>query len=860
MALARVAAVLGLLLSASSGGAQPAPARGAIPIPVTASELAAVVDSGNPHRSLLLLDVVRILFDAPDSPQSTSGKLRARMLELLRSAPPASKATVPLPLPPAVWRHGILERNVPDGELIAAIFETRDTALLYYGLSALDTETLAWLIDDREALAIVRKHPGTFSAFGRSIRVRGGRIEVPGGAEASAAWQRLVGADPANPRAFVRAVLEADRGRTAFLYDTIAHLDPVRRQFALAAPAAGLAGVFRDFATEWDAEARPFARPQLDPSLLLMGVRVESGGRIAGPTRRSLWERVFRDDGSVDLPFRPVHPWRQPAEDPDVDAAWLAARVHEATYTIGRRRLDTFFFAQRMFAGSQAEPHVVASILRGFASMPALMLTLERMGVRDAETLLAAARHAAAVTDVGDEGLRGDSISAFQSAVALADAGVRSRALPSGAARKLIGSLAAIPVTQGRGYGERVAAWIRADLLRAAPQPPIESTDPIEEAALGLLAGAASGRSAPVVEWEGQKYRVDPAAAEVARLRRIRRRQGGPSLDVAIATLLAGDRAGARAGERREFVTTLRSLLYASHLGDPEGPAVAADNIAIRHELGHSALRPGGGAMHAWKLPVEFFGNPGGWRIQGAMLGLDHALRRLSLRRLDPARLPFGPTMPVLERRTAMLTAALVNPHALTDEGRDRAAAALARGRARLKAIGGDPATLDGLLTDAGFSEWRREALKWALAHAPEETAGMFSLLEIFWLGGGAELDEWGAAVTPLTGCVCLAMPRPIAWENLSGRPAAGLLATLGADVNLRVADALSARRLPAALMPGVLAYAMQDVLDDARPAFFDDWPAFGRAARAIADDRIDDYVAALAADGPLVPASRGTF
>jgi hypothetical protein len=70
----------------------------------------------------------------------------------------------------------------------------------------------------------------------------------------------------------------------------------------------------------------------------------------------------------------------------------------------------------------------------------------------------------------------------------------------------------------------------------------------------------------------------------------------------------------------------------------------------------------------------------------------------------------------------------------------------------------------------------------------------------------------------------------------------------------LRTAEALSSRRLPALLMRDVAAFAMQDVMDTARPAYFDDWLALAFAARDLKDDRFDDYVAALTASGPLVP------
>jgi hypothetical protein len=61
---------------------------------------------------------------------------------------------------------------------------------------------------------------------------------------------------------------------------------------------------------------------------------------------------------------------------------------------------------------------------------------------------------------------------------------------------------------------------------------------------------------------------------------------------------------------------------------------------------------------------------------------------------------------------------------------------------------------------------------------------------------------------------------------------------------------------LPAVLARGVLASAMQDYLDDVRPAHGDDWLALARHVDQLARARIDDYIAALTAGGPLVPSA----
>ena len=51
----------------------------------------------------------------------------------------------------------------------------------------------------------------------------------------------------------------------------------------------------------------------------------------------------------------------------------------------------------------------------------------------------------------------------------------------------------------------------------------------------------------------------------------------------------------------------------------------------------------------------------------------------------------------------------------------------------------------------------------------------------------------------------------------------------------------------------GVLAAATQDFVDRVRPLYPYDWLTLVRTAQSLTNARIEDYVAALAADGPLV-------
>jgi hypothetical protein len=302
----------------------------------------------------------------------------------------------------------------------------------------------------------------------------------------------------------------------------------------------------------------------------------------------------------------------------------------------------------------------------------------------------------------------------------------------------------------------------------------------------------------------------------------------------------------------------LTSILYAAHIGSPDSRLLAADDVALRHDLAFDSgarSRP----LLSWRPAVETFGDATGWRLNGSLLGLDVPLSRFALRRLDQTTMPPAPRLTSSERQTAALTVALMRPNRLTDDVRDEIAATLARGRARVAALSTDPGGIEQVARDAGLSAWRRESLAWALRNDPAQVESHISLLELMWLGsprapGNVSLDDWGAASFPVTGCLCLEMPRRGPWEVLGGRPSMGALASRGADVALLIAGAFSALRLPAALVPAVLSFAMQDVLDATQPAYFDDWSEFGRATRAISKEQLIDYVAALTSGGPLLP------
>ena len=117
-------------------------------------------------RSRFVLDVVRALFTSG----LVEGDVRQRenLRAALLAAPSTPGETVPLPLDASIWRETLLQRQVPDNQIIGAILSDRSTALLYHGLAGLDDETLAWLGPERETLRHLLRHAGAFAVFGRA--------------------------------------------------------------------------------------------------------------------------------------------------------------------------------------------------------------------------------------------------------------------------------------------------------------------------------------------------------------------------------------------------------------------------------------------------------------------------------------------------------------------------------------------------------------------------------------------------------------------------------------------------------------------------------------------------------------------
>ena len=314
---------------------------------------------------------------------------------------------------------------------------------------------------------------------------------------------------------------------------------------------------------------------------------------------------------------------------------------------------------------------------------------------------------------------------------------------------------------------------------------------------------------------------------------------------------------------------TLVALAYAPVAGEASTLLGANADLSHKHTFG-VAERTGSSELArktAWRRPTPGSRAVAGEAITGSLLGIDLALAPKQLRRIASDKLPGPPTLNGNDRDTFVTTVALFNPRQLTDASLRAIGAAVARGRERVKTAASDPARRDALAAKAGMSDIRRQLLTWTADRSPDQIERLFSLSELFWLGAdGATLDRdaidaWGMSFEAITGCFCLRFPPAGTWESVAGRPSTSELAWAAPDVSLRVAAVLSEAGVPAALFPGVMSMAMQDFIDSVPAVYPDDWQAISAHASSITRERIEDYVSALVANGPVhvvtSPASR---
>ncbi len=663
---------------------------------------------------------------------------------------------------------------------------------------------------------------------------------------------------------------------------------------------------------EWHVDEHPFARPLNDLGVLLMRVAVSEQGEPRAPAQRQYWATVFDASPALD-PLGDA----ASASHGLVDAAWLLQATAGDMYTRGDRLDQLAFGQRVFSRHPDGQADVAAQVLHEMGTRRMLLLGLERLGITNPEVYASGSRQSRTALESGanrfwtQAQIQGALALLIRMSVTHtldareAEALTRSLfALPT-ADGELRGALAAWVETvlaphlpAGTTWQERVIAAVAGGPTPGNPRVEWEGQTYRVDLAFAerrRIEEVSSRQGAPDLDMALdlahlarrvlQASSIEAARPLVTETQRLASSVGSlparPSISMMAPgvpiprdareslTRIADDidrgirtndlRRIGRAGESLTMLGDIVlghavvSLVYAVHLGDPAGPALLGANVALRHDFGFNRRDGEGRARGAWAQPRQDFQPGVPWHVVGSLVGLDVALAPLSLHRLSMDGLAAPPRLPSIEREAFAVNVALLNPRELGDIDRDRIVDAIGRGRARVKALAGEP-DVEMIERELALDGVRARSLRWVLRNDPRSMETQFSQAELLMLGGTAPgLDAWGASGLLSFGCVCTRFPAPGTWRVLAGRPQLAMMAASTVEMNLEIARRLAEFRLPAALLPFVLATAMQDFVDRVDTSDPNDVEPLLRYPRTLGRNQVADYIAATATlDGPL--------
>lgn len=215
------------------------------------------------------------------------------MAETLQSGRPfqfkISDDPIPILFGEDPWRQQFYPENDLAGGFVEGLMRNPSMAKLYVGLEALDCETAAALIREVGWKQLTEKYADLLWNYSAALAVFDNRVAVPGGDDATGAWEQVVGAGIGSPGAFFHALFDQDHGSLLAFYFNLAQLDaPHQRYFTRSASRIRrYYEVFRDtpelqFNSPWTLRVLPLTE-------FLRRIPLDAAGHVRFPGGAGTW-------------------------------------------------------------------------------------------------------------------------------------------------------------------------------------------------------------------------------------------------------------------------------------------------------------------------------------------------------------------------------------------------------------------------------------------------------------------------------------------------------------------------------------------------------------------------------------------
>jgi|HubBroStandDraft_6_1064221.scaffolds.fasta_scaffold00051_17 Flp pilus assembly protein TadD len=197
-----------------------------------------------------------------------------------------------------MWRDVLYPTESMPGGFAVALLRVPRMALLYRGLSAINRKCISELLSAVNLKTLNDKYADLLYLYGPALALQGTHAAVPGGAQAEAIWAQLVGAAPAQPGLFFRALLEREDGRLLAFFSTLSELDRPHQVF-FTANLQRTNLFYKLFATSEEMQRGPGAARNSPFTDLLRSVPLDEGGHVDFPGSAEVWTVAKGHDSSV---------------------------------------------------------------------------------------------------------------------------------------------------------------------------------------------------------------------------------------------------------------------------------------------------------------------------------------------------------------------------------------------------------------------------------------------------------------------------------------------------------------------------------------------------------------------------------
>jgi len=240
------------------------------------------LETDNPERAFLTINSG---FPLPELEVTIQGGKRFEY--------PFAPTSVPLLFAESDWIRASTKRTKKNRtELIDVFFRDPSLARLYFAVSRLDSATAA-VLQQSIGVAKLAPYSAVLHFYGAYLRVRSGRVSVPGGIGAESAWKDLVGANPESPAEFVMRLLAKDRGWLAAYFDSLSRVKQDHQPYFT--ESRRIRRFYEALRPRESQEATQGAfRPAPGLLVLVTSLQWDSSGEPHVPGNLGLWGDIFR--------------------------------------------------------------------------------------------------------------------------------------------------------------------------------------------------------------------------------------------------------------------------------------------------------------------------------------------------------------------------------------------------------------------------------------------------------------------------------------------------------------------------------------------------------------------------------------